>query len=383
MGRGRRYLINIMKEVMKKDTIFSGEFKAKLDILIRYFTIGPDGKNLEGIRPIPVFFTRGNGYDYILSSKGLELIIPDRPFEDFIGGSPETALDGTPLTPEDIFRRRVFDLYKVRKTGSYALLVPPEVNGGIPSIADQLLTVRLNSADNNIEEFLSNNITVSTSTVDIPSSNAALITGLNQLADVLKYIIFAQIPEGEPEVIECEPLPLPFTLLQFQKLLFCLLEELIEYLNEADAEATQLQCYVQTLSLTRCWHLSGSVFRRIANEMPRLKAFLWVDDIYGRTERRERYESNATEGCRALFREILETTLPGVNRMYFKGLTAAEGTIPGVPLASYKKNEIYIHNHGITFPIVGSKGPNEQQIYASWISGAAANPTFTDSAKSC
>ena len=80
-----------------------------------------------------------------------------------------------------------------------------------------------------------------------------------------------------------------------------------------------------------------------------------------------------------MFEQLLEISLPECDRMFFAG---SEGGVPGIDDGDYKQNELYIHRYGITFPEVGD-GPSQSQIYAAWVSGASANPVFTDSGNTC
>ena len=65
---GKAFLVNIMSLMLLDDT-FSDPFKEHLQDLIDYFDLAYS---------IPVYFLEGNGYDYILSSKGIELVAPKR-----------------------------------------------------------------------------------------------------------------------------------------------------------------------------------------------------------------------------------------------------------------------------------------------------------------
>ena len=103
---GRHYLINIMQLMLLEwPAAREPRFNAELTLLINYFGDRPD----DEVQPVPVYFLEGDGYDYILSSKGLELVAPPRPFgkrERATGcikyESQETKADGAPLELDEV-----------------------------------------------------------------------------------------------------------------------------------------------------------------------------------------------------------------------------------------------------------------------------------------
>ena len=382
---GREYLIEMMK-LMRKDNSFSPIFKDYLKILIKYF----DGK--DHVQPIPVFFLKGQrgGYDYILSSKGIELVFPGRPDLPF----PEDDSENVD------FRRSVYELYAIRKTSTALLAVPPEFDlnpaGRITgNLADQLKTVRLSAADNNIEELILEDLFVNVTEHEEHAMNSEVVPEelkriIPLILELVERLLKALDGDFCCKEFDCEDFRLPAdpSLLDYAKYIYCRIKECLEELMNP-AEEVSFGCYTQTLKKTRCWFLSGSVFRRIANEMPRLKARLWVDATNNLEDRLKLYQSNAQGGCRALFREILEISLPTNENMFFRGLKIIkndqnedilEDLPAGIDAAGFRKNEIYIHNFGLLMPAVG-QGPSKEKIYNDWQMGAAANPVFTDSGR--
>ena len=389
---GRDYLIEVMK-LMKKDS-FSLVFKDYLKLLIKYF----EGK--DHVQPIPVYFLKGQrgGYDYILSSKGIELVFPRRP----------DLLDLAAAKPDMKFRRDVYELYAIRKTSTALLAVPPEFElnaaGRITAyLADQLRTVRLSSADNNIEELILEDLFVNITENEQQLIDSAVVPAeleklIPLILDLVENVLKKLDNDFSCAAFDCKTFELPTNpcVLDYAKYLFCRIEECLKNLLNPVKEIS-FGCYTQALTNTRCWFLSGSVFRRIANEMPRLKARLWIDaTLAAQFDRLNRYESNMLNGCRALFRESLEISLPTQENMFFRGLKIerdskdkrlrdakmneykVEPLPQGIVANGYRKNEIYIHDSGLLLPAVG-EGPEKEEIYNAWKAGAAANPVFTDS----
>lgn len=348
---------------------------------------------------IPLNFLDVNGYDYILCDRGIHIAFPSSPphFNQTNGNFR--------------FREETFDLYGRRSTGQYAIMVPPE-EGNASSIHSQLRTVRLNNADNNLEAAFRR-------LLDLRPGEEFDLSQLPPYAeDLLKKIIHL----GELESTHTENCDADITLDP---------EELTDYvfrevtIDEERNEGQTLsglklrrkqiifeffycllkKCFTQDREKVNEalngleWHLSGSVFRRIANEMPRLKADFWLQaarateaaTVAGAAgvaaaavpQQKIDYLNNEDTGCRSLFGSRLEISLPTCDKMYFAGQSNAAGknhTAKFGDFADHDSNEIYIHAGGITFPIVGD-GPSQEAIYASWKNGVAANPFFTDTNK--
>ena len=402
-GVGIEYLLNIMK-IMKQDDAFSPDFKNNLDMLIDYFEKGKDGRSIS-YDPIPVFFLSGDGYDYFVSNIGVELVIPYRPNTR---RKANGCIDDALVESELKFKKAIFDLYLIRKTATYALLVPPEKANLNYRQIDQLRTVRLNHADNNIEALINNFIIeedITTHTDAVTGTIPADI--LDKMIQRLRNTLGVAL-EGYPDCDEPYQFPQDYDCTKAYKIdpinqaLKCILLDCL-----IKPKRTTSTTYAERLEEIRCWFLSGSVFRRIANEVPRIKAKLWIDCLEKKPGRRLQYVSNGgynpadgspeldDRGCRQMFEGILEISLFNCDRMYFRGLDSSDGSCsdpavpPGAeakngitPIANdYRNNEIYIHKWGVTLPTIGN-GPSQAQIYASWRSGASPNPVFTDSSDS-
>ena len=411
------YLLKMMS-IMRADIQVSDNFKNDIiNPLLDYFLTcsvhNSDGTCAEcGLDPrsIPVYLLSGEGYDYILSSDGIELVLP-------------------PVPKHKDFLKDVYRLYMVRETSQYALLVPPNKCDGDPDdfVCDsrtnlkKLHTVRMIASDNNVEQiqfnlghliqsFQLHGISVNND-LTIEEIDPALLRRLRACG--LATISSNQNDPEERLIINCDAVfaespecPDLSNFLRFVCILLC--------------KPMDLNTYMYLRSSTRCWQLSGSIFRRIASLIPRLKAEMWRDRLIAnnltarvieahRNEVRnqldsrcinsvviddddittteienriatimsleEKYYLNNNEGCREIFEQHFEFSLPKSNKMFFKGIKLAEANRP-------KNDEIIIHNCGISLPVI-CDGPDKKYLYHAWKSGISANPVFTDSVDTC
>ena len=347
-----------MMRIMREDHAFSQDFHKNLDTLITYFDKNDPSRKIP-YDPIPVFILRGDGYDYFLSNIGIELIVPDRPGIDrsqfmcidtsdkeldLFGDRKNASAENMDKAQEreDELRRKIYNLYMVRQTGVYALLVPAEKTGLNYTRGDQLRTVRLNHADNNVEALIDNffidevieEITVHsdavTGTIE-PHELKEMKRRLNNAIEIAlpKYHPACEGPYEFPEDYDIDN-DYKDQLDPLNQALKCIL---LDALEPKRATTTR---YSEELERIRDWFLSGSVFRRIANEMPRLKARLWLDCMNGRSQRRLQYVKNVgadalgnpdsnDRGCREIFEGILEVSLLDCDKMYFKGIDDPAG----------------------------------------------------------
>ena len=408
---GVDYLLLMFKAMRKDTALMSGNtvLNNRLNQLEAYF-------EFDDIR-IPVHFVVADAFDYILSEKGIELFFPARP----------------DISSEENFREHVFTLYEKRVVGKSAIALPPTMGvysssaislPTIPSWKNVHKTVRTNPGDTNVEALMPQGVTTSMTTIASflsmlamsGSSGSSWFTGSPGTmgamgSSVNPSLLLDVLLKALNKLLDNESLD-EETKALLRKLAKCDFPEITisgqPPLQEGPVSyCVQIMILIESLK-ERCWFLSGSVFRRIAAEMPRLKARLWIDEIQSIPPvRKEAYLSDANDGCRKLFADRLEMSLPKCEEMYFRGGELTNNPlggmtvnplppIPPIPQPSpifpfpsfplfpssaskkYNPDEIYIHNKGISLPAVG-KGPSQKDIYASWKNGAAANPTFTDS----
>jgi hypothetical protein len=145
----------------------------------------------------------------------------------------------------------------------------------------------------------------------------------------------------------------------------------------------------------RCWSLEGSVFRSILLLLPRVVAGIWYDP--GGPDA-VRYTGAGDKGLREIFRERLETMLPGVSRMDFRVAPSSlpiqfPGKVNTDPVQSkrpaapqqgdprrtdfWHKDDVMITAKGLYFPPLPKLPPTAAQIFDAIATGRAGNPVFT------
>jgi hypothetical protein len=133
-----------------------------------------------------------------------------------------------------------------------------------------------------------------------------------------------------------------------------------------------LEAYQCLLEPTRCWQISGAVFRGILTELPRVVATAWMEDLsYSTspppTSYTKRFARSGNRGLRSIFEERLETSLPKKDRMHFQKYPSTN------PQA-----DVRITNRGMYFPAIPDI-PSTSAMFDEMKVGRAGNPVFTDS----
>ena len=372
-----------MLSILLQDSFLSGEFRTQvIQPLCDYF----GELDIDHPNPIPIRFLEGRGFDYILSNEGIDVILP---------WLPEYACN----TSE--FLQRMMSLYAIRETGSYAILVPPNdyesfsdfEGGGLGRAEVDAVrinpnrTVRNVSADNNIEEI---RFSAARIAYAILTSPAIFVPG----GVTIGHALLPSFYNGDDyigSILEAGSLDIGMIGDELEASIGEFPDR--NWLAYLANSPLRLCTFVWIHDVTRCWQLSGSVFRRIAHEVPRLMARMWRD--YIRVSRlvdatldaaivaflnsqeailrhyERQYVDDGNLGCRNLFQERLEMTLPPSGRMVFCGTQAG---------AQPPRREIVISNYGIQLPTITSP-PDRLTMMRAWKNGAAANPVFTDSSK--
>ena len=270
---------------MQADPDISEGFKGMLAELEAYLEIGRFLPNtIPG--PIPIYFIQLNGYDYALSEFGIELAFPPRP----------QVLDEDGMVDVDLFRKFVFSMYEKRPVGVDAITVPPGPDSFSttpgrphPRKEHQIRTVRSNPADNNIEALLPpSGVSLSTSITTFATSISPVAPATVE-SDALGSPYYVRVALalarnilGIEDDLDCAGVPIisiPIT----NVTLYCAFERFLMNIAEPPSEISVPTCVSVSVLveafLRRKWFLSGSVFRRIAADIPRLKAGLWIDNI--------------------------------------------------------------------------------------------------------
>jgi hypothetical protein len=167
--------------------------------------------------------------------------------------------------------------------------------------------------------------------------------------------------------------------------------------------ALGLQEYMCALKALRHWQLSGSVYRAIMTELPRVVAEVWLEGldvqacVPGQAVQLEAYPRDAytrrfagdgggENGIRQIFRERLETSLPHYSEMRFRTYadTAPYDDELLPPPASgqgvnWQPGDVMITNRGMFFPTILPTAPSLRQFCQAISAGRGGNPVFTDS----
>ena len=421
--KGFAYFLKMM-DVMAADPCVTMAFKRdRIVATLEYFKV--EGY-LCGGRVIPIYFISGQGYDYIISNHGLEFIVPalNATFE-----SPESRQEFRRRVYKIYSHRQVGSFALLVPPNNCGNGNIRDCGNSGFGATESLHTVRMNSGDNNVEQIqydlldffrynlltsdennpvLYNGIPInnyiiifiyqvyncirildnellnnwSSNLREKWDNNAQLILEVQELATVsifelsdlnlwqraiengiedfiIDFLELGPIPSQEFSVLveegDCNNITISvFVMYSILVVLFC--------------TPMDQNTFMHLNRISRCWQLPGSIFRRLADYMPRLKAEIWYELINGNNNLQNQYEDNTDIGCRFIFSERLEISLPHSGRMNFSGA------------ASEEISEIIIHSNGLTLPRV-CDGPNAHFLLHSWRTGSSANPLFTDSAK--
>lgn len=297
-------------------------FRKQLRKLRRYLK----GRDDQCPTPIPIFGLPGDGFDFVISDDGLDLLLPPDPWRRRRYTHPEVE---------------IYRLYTYRKTAERAIKVPG-VTGA------QRETAIPNAV-----------------TTDTLESLIHLHAGhVRESADKLSRVKRGD-EEGERERVWCDALE----------------RGAGEPEDDCDdeGEATHgcdshmdLGSYCHHLGEARCWQVTGRVYRAILHDLPRLVAWIWLEQEVERAgagnvlSYEDRWSDPGNDGLRSIFSERLEILLPDEACMMFE---------PDFPTS-----EVLLTNQGLFFPPL-PKRPNRAQLLESWKSGTGGIPVFTDSSR--
>jgi hypothetical protein len=132
------------------------------------------------------------------------------------------------------------------------------------------------------------------------------------------------------------------------------------------------------------WKVSGAVLRGILEQLPRLTAEVWQEDVVELTRLRDQAAKTDDTGLRQLFRERLETDLP--SGMEFETFSKAPpqkafATAIKAQGRNLWKNDdsgVVITSKGFYIPEIPAL-PDAKDMLRDIARGRAGNPVFTDS----
>lgn len=123
--------------------------------------------------------------------------------------------------------------------------------------------------------------------------------------------------------------------------------------------------YLAAITKPRCWWLEGAVYRGILEQLPRVVATAWREQVLSCTGDTSYTTLLAeSDGLRTIFNQRLESSLPPAERMVFE----LDATI----------SDVTISNQGIRVPDPGAP-PALDTMFTAIANGRAGNPVFTDS----
>jgi hypothetical protein len=284
------------------DPALSNLFKQRLKELDAYFTTCPT-------TCIPFAMPAKGGYDFLVSSAGLEFFRPD-----------------PPTTEKEMFR-----YYTFRGTGRPAI--------GIPEYM----------------AYTPNSGFMTALSTDSPTGPSQIIITQQLLSTMLQ-----SLPQSCAEHREC-------FIRKFKRLI-----------GHKASAGISLETYKCLVSAFRCWQLEGSVYRGMMVETPRIVASVWLERATGTSGDAKSYSTRfgigTDAGLRRIFRERMETDLPGDQVMKLE--------VQGAPPSSnfdWDARDVMITNQGFFFPELRGGYPKLSSMLADIAAGRAGNPVFTDS----
>lgn len=296
-------------------------FRTQLRKLRRYLK----GRDDQCPTPIPIFGLPGDGFDFVISDDGLDLLLPPDPWRSKRYTRPELE---------------IYRLYTYRKTAERAIKVPG-VSGA------------------QRETAIPNAITTDT----LESLVHLRATHVRRSADRLGRVKRGE-DDGERGRVLCDALAqgVPETDGGHDE----------REANHGGGSHMDLASYCHHFADARCWQLTGRVYRAILHDLPRLVAWIWLEQVVEHEgagnllSYEDRWPEPGDDGLRSIFSERLEILLPDATRMKFE--------------AEAPTTEVLLTNQGLFFPPL-PKRPNREQLLESWKWGTGGIPVFTDSSR--
>ena len=338
--------------------------------------------------PFDIRFLPGEGWDFILSDKGLEIAIPRRPPQRTGANASATA---TQLWHEDETEHEIYRKYTYREVGR----TPIPVQHLVDRLAEFWRTSSRLSDNDALTAAMAAFGTSSNQTAGIPprifvtfadfwdwlevdDALESLSPGCRQpcrdaVEEILRRIAFGTTDDGNCRLRRFDgQVPRPIGPGGYM------------LLQRGD----------------RRWQLTGDIYSHIMKQLPRVAAEIWRQDMSQNTRRgpyninarpndasgrrapyrpvpssngnsyAERYHRATRSGpgnelldCRTLFDDRIEAWLPDDTEMMFEAVAEAA--------------EVIITECGFIMPNVGA-APTQTDMFEEWVQGYSTNPTFTD-----
>lgn len=292
---------------------------------------------LDGPCKVPILFYLDGAFDFIITNEGLVLPVPPNPNDARYGRG-------------DAPIRRIYQLYALRSTAS-----PP-----LGAATD----LRQSGGCSLVQNFsIGNNA--------IFGLRAAHLSHFPSI--VVRKANITNMPEDLIDIlVNHELIPNPD--------------------SPSSSIRIGLECFMWIFQKRRDikWQVSGSVFRKIMREFPKIIAQIWYDEslvdefkntayptptsVPNRVQialpdlqsYRTRYNNPAAQyGLRSIFEERMEIVLPGDLLRFEVGRKSEE--------------DVCVCKEGFFFPELPST-PSITELYRDWTLGNAGNPVFTDTA---
>jgi hypothetical protein len=347
---------------------------------------------------IPIRFIDAGGFDFVLSDWGLDLFVPPRPQK-----------------PEEILL-----YYTFRKTGNAAIGIPEYLANAVPA-------VDISAPTGPSQAFIDPAIIIKI--INDAAQDGTITDACAQMAVMCLRAGILQVDPDPPAHVDpygtgsvgrvTRPTRLPpgSDTTRIDTLRRGVDETILDRRPTTLTQTQRLRAAVSmdtvrcVLDPVRCWQISGSVFRGLQIELPRVVATKWLEESLGATTTTRCYSqrlrgaaqaaaaaadaiaagattaaaaaagaaAGAAEGAselRAILMERLETALPDQKAMVF-------AFRPDIA-------DITVTNRGLFFPALTPAPTTDapmppftvNEMLQQMVDGDAANPVFTDSVRS-
>lgn len=248
-------------------------------------------------------------------------------------------------------------LNRTREHGPGVQVVPPNSGLELYDLLEMLLTPELPEQDDD----------------DLDDDEREKRTRLarereSQLSDLDALDIDTEYPEIEPQLFDEA------------------IEWILRHTPPQDVcRSVSPESYRCCLLETQCWVLSGSVYRGILEQFPRIVAGLWADDPASRVDQIPTEGTPPRPGLKVHCERRMETSFPDEMRLE-RVDDPPVADHAAIPAGVWDDKQLMVTNVGIFFPkTVGHEGDTSatplERLLVSIVDGRAGNPVFTDSSR--